>query len=138
MLLQTESIDKTRLSELSTLTLAHIGDGVFELLARTHAVAEGGCRVEQVHRRTVEIVDARAQARAAQALLPCLTPDELAVYKRGRNAKPKTAPAHATLAEYARATGLEALFGMLYLTGQSERILELWQALIQSESERRL
>lgn len=136
MLLLTESIDTSRLGELSTLTLAHIGDGVFELLARTHAVAEGCCRVEQVHRRTVEMVDARAQACAAEALLPSLTPDELAVYKRGRNAKPKTAPAHATLAEYARATGLEALFGMLYLTGQSERILELWQSIVQHEGEK--
>ena len=71
-------------------------------------------------------------ARAARYVNIEMTDEELAVYKRGRNAKPKTAPAHATLAEYARSTGLEALFGMLYLTGQSQRILELWQIVLQS------
>lgn len=130
--LLTENIDQERLSELSTLALAHVGDGVFELLARTHAAAAGCSRVEQMHRSTVALVSAPAQARAAEALIPVLTDEELAVYKRGRNAKPKTAPAHATLAEYARSTGLEALFGMLYLTGQPQRILELWQIVLQS------
>lgn len=133
--LLTESVEREKVGELSVLALAHVGDGVFELLARTHAVTDGCCRVEQMHRRTVELVSAQAQARAVDALLPALTSDELAVYKRGRNAKPKTAPSHASLAEYARATGLETLFGALYLTGQPQRILELWQILMQCGQE---
>ena len=134
MQLLTEAIDRAQINQLSTLTLAHIGDGVFELLARTHAVVEGSARVEQIHRRTVRLVSAGAQARAAEALLPVLTEEELAVYKRGRNIRPKSVPQHATLAEYTRATGLETLFGTLYLTGQSERILQLWQVVLESET----
>ena len=130
--MQTENIEQSRIGELSTLSLAHIGDGVFELLARTHVAAEGQCRVEQMHRRTVALVSAQAQARAAEALLPGLTQEELAVYRPGRNAKPKSAPAHATPAEYASATGLEALFGFLYLSGRAERIYELWRRILQN------
>ena len=85
-----------------------------------------------MHRRTVALVSAQAQARAAETLLPGLTQEELAVYKRGRNAKPKSAPAHATPAEYASATGLEALFGFLYLSGRAERIYELWRRILQN------
>lgn len=133
--LLTENIDRERLDGLSTLALAHVGDGVFELLARTHAAAAGCERVEQMHRSTVALVSAQAQARAAERLLPVLTEEEKAAYRRGRNAKPKTAPAHATLAEYARATGLETLFGMLYLTGQAQRILQLWNILLCGERE---
>lgn len=85
-----------------------------------------------MHRRTVALVSAPAQARAAEILLPCLTQEELAVYKRGRNAKPKSVPAHATAAEYASATGLEALFGYLYLSGCAERIYALWEKILHS------
>ena len=129
--MQTEKIEQGRIGELSTLSLAHIGDGVFELLARTHVAAEGECRVEQLHRRTVALVSAPAQARAAERLLPCLTPEETAVYRRGRNAKPKSAPAHATPAEYASATGLETLFGYLYLSGRAERVYALWEKILE-------
>lgn len=131
----TEELDRSRLAQLSTLTLAHVGDGVFELLARTHAAVQGESRVDNMHRATVRMVSAPAQARAAEAILPMLTPEEADVYRRGRNAKPKTAPARATLAEYSRATGLEALFGMLYLSGQAERILQLWEAVLRAQEE---
>ena len=95
----------------STLALAHIGDGVYELM---------------MHRETVRRVNAPAQARAAEAILPLLTEAEHAVYKRGRNAKVNSVPQHADVAQYHAATGLETLFGWLYLLGRTQRLRELF------------
>lgn len=127
MELLTEKFDAQALNSLSTLTLAHIGDGVFELLARTHVARTGACQSRQMHRRTVALACAEAQSRAAHALLPHLTEGEQDVFRRGRNARPKTVPKHASIEEYAYATALEALFGWLYLSGQNERVLTLWE-----------
>lgn len=113
-----------------TLTLAHVGDCVYELLARSHVVHQGAYPAHETHRRTVSLVSAEAQCRAARALLPLLAEDERAVFGRGRNAKPKTVPKHAGTEAYAYATGLEALFGYLYLLGRGERIQTLWQAVL--------
>ena len=82
----------------------------------------------QLHRLTVERVRAEAQAQAVEKLLPCFTEDELAVYRRGRNAKVNSVPHHADVSQYHAATGLEALFGWLYLQGRTERIAELFAA----------
>ncbi len=110
-----------------TLTLAHVGDCVYELLARSRVVHKGVYKAHETHRRTVALVSAEAQHKAAKAILPMLEEDELSVFGRGRNAKPKTIPKHAGLEAYAYATGLECLFGYLYLLGRNERIDQLWQ-----------
>ena len=109
----------------SPLTLAYIGDGVFELVIRSLVVGEGNRRASDLHRRTSQIVKARSQAEMAECLLPVLTPEESDVYRRGRNAHSPTMAKHATMADYRKATGFEALIGYLYLTDRFERILFL-------------
>ena len=111
---------------VSMLGLAHVGDGVYELLTRTMLCAKGYTKVTDLHRRTVAIVNAPAQAKASERILPVLHEDELAVYKRGRNTKVNSIPQKADIGQYHAATGLEALFGWLYLTGRTERISELY------------
>lgn len=111
----------------SPLTLAYIGDAVYDLIFRTKVVGEGNTSANKLHNKTICYVKAPAQARLAQAIMEELTPEELAVYKRGRNAKPYTMAKNATIGEYKMATGLEALTGYLYLTGQVPRILQLIQ-----------
>ena len=126
-----EHYDEDALRAIPTLTLAHVGDSVYELLARSAVAARGGCRVEDAHRQTVALVSAPAQARAAEALLPLLTPEERAAFTRGRNAKPHSMPKHCSIREYAYATGLEVLFGTLYLTGETGRVQQLWQQVLE-------
>ena len=117
-----------QVNQISMLGLAHIGDAVYELLVRTRLCADGHKAVLDLHRSTVALVNAPAQAAAMKRLVPLLTADETAVYKRGRNAKVHSVPQRADISEYHAATGLEALFGWLYLTGQHERIGELFAA----------
>ena len=116
-----------QLSTVSELALAHVGDAVFELLTRTELICAGSRqRVHELHAQTVARVTAPAQAAFVEAVLPNLSPEETAVYKRGRNAHSHPAPKSATPGQYARATGLETLFGWLWLTGQKERVAELY------------
>lgn len=119
-------------NSISMLGLAHIGDGVYELLVRTMLCAQGHSAVQQLHKLTVAQVNAPAQAAAVKKILPGLSDEELAVYKRGRNAKVNSIPQRASEAEYHAATGLEALFGWLYLRGRRDRISELF-AMIMGE-----
>ncbi len=121
------------IGQVSTLGLAHIGDGVYELLTRTALVESGVTSVQKLHRQTVARVRASAQARAAEKLAPALTQAEADIYKRGRNARVNSVPKNASLADYHAATGLEALFGWLWLSGGRERIHELF-ALITEDS----
>ena len=121
-----EILDERQLLAVSELALAHVGDAVFELLVRTEMCCAAAVPVKDLHRRTVERVTAPAQAELVARLLPHLTEQELAVYKRGRNAHAHPAPKSATPGQYARATGLEALFGWLWLTGQKARLSELY------------
>lgn len=109
----------------SPLTLAYIGDAVYDLIFRTVVVERGNTAPNKLHQRTVQYVKAPAQALLIEAVMDELTEEELAVYKRGKNAKPHTMAKNATMAEYKKATGLEALIGFLYLTDQMERALEL-------------
>ena len=109
----------------SPLALAFIGDGIFEIIIRTVVVERGNRSADGLHKTKSRVVNAKVQAKMAEALLEELTEEELACYKRGRNAKSHTAAKNATIAEYRKATGLEALFGYLYLLGKEERILEL-------------
>ena len=111
---------------VSNLGLAHIGDCVYELLVRSYIVANGGVTNQKMHTLTVEMVKASAQAEAAEKLLPLLTEEERAVYLRGRNTRVHSVPKNAELGEYHAATGLECLFGWLYLCGQHGRINELF------------
>lgn len=109
----------------SPLTLAYIGDAVYDLIIRTIVVEKGNASANKLHRKTIEYVKAPAQAELIESVLEELTEEERAVYRRGRNAKPYTMAKNATINEYKKATGLEALVGYLYLTDQTERILEL-------------
>ena len=118
---------------ISNLGLAHIGDGVFELLCRSHLCAGGGKKVGDLHKATIAMVKAPAQAKLTEKLLPLLTEEELAFYRRGKNAQVHAVPKSATREEYAKATGLEALFGALYLMGRTERLNELFQAAIKED-----
>ena len=120
---------------ISNLGLAHIGDGVFELLCRSYLCASGKKTVEQLHRQTIAMVRATSQARFVDSLLPLLTEEEMAYYRRGKNAHVHAVPKSATPAEYAKATGLEALFGALYLAGKTDRINELFRAVTEEKGE---
>lgn len=112
----------------SPLVLAFIGDGVYDLVIRTLIVEQGNTHANVLHQRTSKIVKAETQAAMIEALLPALTEEEQAVYKRGRNAKPGTKARRASLADYRKATGFEALMGYLYLEHNIERLLELVKA----------
>lgn len=113
-------------NKISMLGLAHVGDAVYELLYRSKLCTDGHTAVAEMHRMTVAFVRAEAQAAAAAKLLPVLTQDETSVFKRGRNAKVNSVPHNADIGQYHAATGLEALFGWLYLLGRTERINELF------------
>lgn len=109
----------------SPLTLAYIGDGVYELVIRTILVKKGNCPVNKLHRRASALVRASAQSDMIKALMPELSQEESRIYKRGQNARSATMAKNATAADYHRATGFEALMGWLYLTRQWERMLKL-------------
>lgn len=116
---------------ISSIGLAHIGDGVYELLARTYLCAHGKATGKGLHRATVQLVCAPEQARRAQRILPLLTEEEQEVYRRGRNAHVHSIPQHASRTEYQQATALEALLGWLYLGGRRERINELFETMME-------
>ncbi len=125
------NFDKNQINAISNLGLAHIGDGVFELLCRSYLIAKGGKKVGNLHRDTIAMVKAPAQAAYIDKLLPLLTEEELAYYRRGKNSHVHAVPKSATPAEYAKATGLEALFGALYLSGQTQRLNELFCRIVE-------
>lgn len=112
----------------SPLTLAYIGDGVYELVIRTILVKKGNCAVNHLHKQASNLVKASAQSAMMETLEPLLTEEEKSVYKRGRNAHSHTMAKHASMADYRRATGFEALMGYLYLKEDFARIFELIRA----------
>ncbi|MDE7200150.1 MAG: ribonuclease III [Lachnospiraceae bacterium] len=109
----------------SPLTLAYIGDAIYDLVIRTIVVERGNTSANKLHRKTVNYVNARIQAQMIEALMDELTEEERGIYKRGRNAKSYTTAKNASVIEYRKATGFEALCGFLYLTGKQERMLAL-------------
>lgn len=111
----------------SPLTLAYIGDAIYDLVIRTIVVERGNQSAKGLHKTTIKYVNAKVQAKMIDALETELTEDEMAVYHRGRNAKSYTAAKNASIIEYRKATGLEALMGYLYLQGQTDRMLTLIQ-----------
>ena len=119
------------INAISNLGLAHMGDCVFEILCRGYLCAKGGKNVGNLHRDTINMVKATSQAAFADKLLPHLTEEELAYYRRGKNSHVHAVPKSCTPAEYAKATGLEALFGALYLSGQTERLNELFKTVME-------
>lgn len=113
------------LRSYSPLTLAYIGDGVYELIIRTILVKKGNCPVNRLHKKASSLVKAGAQSAIMEVIEEELTPEELSVYRRGRNAHSPTMAKHATMADYRRATGFEALVGYLYLKEDYTRMLTL-------------
>lgn len=112
----------------SPLTLAYIGDGIYDLVIRSVVVARGNTRAGELHKRTSQIVKAHTQAQMLEALLPLLTEEEADIYRRGRNAKSPTMAKNATMSDYRKATGFEALMGWLYVKDEFERLVELVKA----------
>ena len=113
------------LRSYSPLTLAYIGDGVYKLVIRTILVKKGNCPVNRLHKKASSLVKAGAQSAIMEVIEEKLTPEELSVYRRGRNAHSPTMAKHATMADYRRATGFEALMGYLYLKEDYTRMLTL-------------
>ena len=118
-------MEQVDIRSYSPLALAYIGDGIYDLVIRSMIVGKGNTHANQLHRQTSQLVKAHTQSEMIEVLIPELTEDELAVYKRGRNAKSPTMAKNATMADYRRATGFEALMGYLYLENQMERMMEL-------------
>ena len=127
------NLERDALLSLSSLGLAHLGDGVFEVMVRSWLILRGKAKAKDLHRPTVRYVAAPAQAAAVERLLPLLTPEEADVYRRGRNTAPHSVPKAASRAQYQAATGLEALFGWLYLQGRTERLNELFEVIMAEE-----
>lgn len=121
------------LRAISAIGLAHMGDAVYETLVRTWLCVHGKATGKELHRATIALVCAQKQAELAQRVLPQLTEEELAVYKRGRNANVHAMPRSATPAQYHAATGLECLMGWLYLRGNKERVEQLFRTMMEEE-----
>lgn len=109
----------------SPLTLAYLGDAVYEVLVRTSVVCGGNTQVNKLHHKSSELVKAHSQAEIIKGIMEELSEEELSYYKRGRNAKSYTSAKNATIGDYRMATGFEALIGYLYLTGQTDRMIEI-------------
>ena len=128
------NLSRQDINAISNLGLAHMGDCVFEILCRGYLCSKGGKNVGNLHRDTINMVKATSQAKFIDKLLPHLTEDELAFYRRGKNSHVHAVPKSCTPAEYAKATGLEALFGALYLAGQTDRINELFKLVMEENN----
>ena len=120
-----------QVNEISNLALAHVGDGAYELMCRTYLCLQGDKTVLKLHKDTVELVKAPTQAKFADILKPHLTEEEQAFFRRGKNAHTHAAPKSATPQEYSKATGLETLFGALYLAGKTQRLNELFAIMME-------
>lgn len=129
-------VSRAEAGALAPLTLAFVGDAVYELLVRTMLVREAERRPNELNRASSALARAKAQSEAMEAVEPCLTKEEDDVYRRGRNAKSHTMAKNATVADYRRATGFEALVGYLYLSGQMRRLVEIVRIGITYEREK--
>lgn len=118
--------EKCNVENLNPLQLAFVGDVVFEIFTREQLICSIQCSVNKLHKKAVEKVCCQNQAICSEKLIPILTPEELDVFRKGKNAHTKNVPKNASVAQYHAATGLEALFGYLYLKGHIERLRELF------------
>ncbi len=124
------NMDKKQIDAISNLGLAHMGDCVWEILVRTSLCAKGNQTVGTLHKDTISMVNAPYQAKVVDKLLPLLNEEELSYYRRGKNSHVHAVPKASTPAQYAKATGLEAMLGAMYLAGKTERINELFCAVM--------
>ena len=124
-------MEKRQVDAISNLGLAHVGDGVYELLVRSWLCVQGDVTVKRLHLDAVALVKASTQAVLMEKILPVLTEEEQAYYRRGKNSHTHAAPKSASPKEYAMATGLETLFGALYLLGRRERLEELFALMME-------
>lgn len=122
-----------QVNAISNLGLAHVGDGVYELMCRAYLCAKGDHTVKNLHKDSVQLVKAPTQAAFADKIKPFLTEEEMDYFRRGKNAHTHAAPKSASRAEYAKATGLEALFGALYLLGRTQRLNELFAMMMKED-----
>lgn len=129
------SLTERDIKTYSPLTLAYIGDAVYEIIVRTVLVGQGNAPVNLLHKRASNLVKAGAQKEAYDRIREALTEEELSVFRRGRNAKSYTSAKNAAIGDYRVATGFEALFGYWYLTGQTERMLQMAKAGMTEETE---
>ena len=120
------NMTKAQIDAISNLGLAHMGDCVYEMLVRAYLCAQGNKTVAQLHKQTITMVKATYQAEFVDKMLPLLTEDEMTYYRRGKNSHVHAVPKSATPAQYAKATGLEAMFGYLFLSGKKERANEIF------------
>lgn len=125
------NMDRDALLNLSGLGLAHLGDSVFEVMVRSWLCLHGKAKAKDLHRAAVDYVSAPSQAARMERIMPMLTQEEAGVFRRGRNTAPHSVPKAASRGEYQTATGLEALFGWLYLQGRTDRLNELFSVLMQ-------
>ena len=125
------NLTSQEINAISNLGLAHMGDCVFEILCRAYLCTRGDKTVNMLHKDTINMVKATSQAKFADKMLPLLTEEEMAWYRRGKNSHVHAVPKSATPAEYAKATGVEALFGALYLLGRKDRINEIFKAVME-------
>ena len=121
------------INSISALGLAHIGDAVYEVMVRAYLCCHGGANSHRMHNAAVSYVAAPAQAKAVRKILDKLTDFETDIFKRGRNTRVNSVPSRSTVEEYHLATGLEALFGALYLKGETERLNELFDIIMTPE-----
>ena len=125
------NMTKAEIDAISNLGLAHMGDCVYEMLVRAYLCAEGNKTVAQLHKQTISMVKATYQAAFVDKMLPLLTEEEMTYYRRGKNSHVHAVPKSATPAQYAKATGLEAMFGYLFLSGQKNRANEIFNLVMQ-------
>ena len=116
---------------VSNLGLAHVGDCVYELMVRSWLCIHGKATNRGLHKATIKFVSAPAQAKSAEKILPLLTDEEKDVFRRGRNSSPHTIPKSASREEYQTATALEALFGYLWLKGDTDRLNQLFEFMME-------
>ena len=128
------NMTKAQVDAISNLGLAHMGDCVYEILCRAYLCAKGGKKVDVLHKQTIHMVKATSQAKFADKMLPILTEEELTYYRRGKNAHVHAVPKSATPAEYSKATGVETLFGVLFLLGRKERANEIFNYVMETEN----
>lgn len=120
--------------QINALILAYAGDTVYDLYVRTYLIQTSGAPVHTLHIKAAKLVCAAAQAEAYRTIEPLMTEEENAVFRRGRNAHSGTTPKNASVTDYRIATGVEALFGFLYLSGRDERISELMRLILDSHN----
>lgn len=125
MIKENMELKEIHITDYSPLTLAYIGDGIYEIIVRTMIVDKANRQVNKIHKAASELVKAGSQAEMIYLIMDMLTEEEQTIYKRGRNAKAVTRAKNASMSDYRTATGFEALMGWLYLTEQSERMMEL-------------